>query len=213
MSFEDTSCKDADVAALADHATDARAIAAALVGFRTEPIAAVRERATVRVLGQVEAMGPVLVAPASGRPCVAYDIAFFHGRVVHRERSTALFAIVDPAGDRAVVDPTHAEVRIVDRTATIRIDAELSPELVAIAVARDAEWERAEEVVITPGDTMVVVAAGMMELDRDDDRRIGSYRGLAPTRLRLGGTPEYPVMLSTHPHDIAESRRQLETRW
>lgn len=53
----------------------------------------------------------------------------------------------------------------------------------------------------------------MVELDRDDDSRIGHYRGPAPTRLRLGGTVEYPVILSTHPDDVAESRRQLDSRW
>jgi len=201
---------------LIDHDAEGDLVAAALEGFKTVPLAAVRMRATVRVLAQVEATATPLVAPVSGATCALYDIAFLHaafrGVALYRALSTAPFTIVDASGDRAVVDPAYAQLRVKRRGASIRREDELGAELQTLS-ARAGTWVRAKVIVIAPGDHVVVVGAAMEELDRDDDRRIGSYRGLAPTRLRLGGTEQYPIMISTHPRDLDASRAHLESRW
>ena len=69
------------------------------------------------------------------------------------------------------------------------------------------------EIAILPGQEIVVIGAVMVELDRDDDSRIASYRGLAPTRIVIGGTAEYPVMISGDLDDIIASKAQLSWRW
>lgn len=176
-------------------------------------IAAAREGEQVRLVGAVLDQPEHLIAPITGRRCVA-----FHA--VIESASQELGEVWSPyAQERAAVDfaITDGSGRAIVEAATTRFDWESSRrggatndlppsarellarqhfELHARPLPKKLRYvERALEI----GTEVAVVGWPVREPDRDAPAHVTGYREGPPTRLRFTGTPTAPVFVSDDP--------------
>lgn len=173
------------------------------------PIAELPEGVMGRVIGHARTLDGTLIAPLSGRPCVAYEIVLSENtrnshRDLAREARGVPFVLEDDGG-RAVIDPAGAEYALdLDRRAAGGGEATTRPELAAMferlglpATLGTRRTISLREGVIEPGERVAVL--GVAAREPDPTAVPAGYRGDAPTRLRLAGSPRYPLVISDHP--------------
>lgn len=134
-----------------------------------------REGQRAKLVGIVEA-AETIVAPLTGRPCVAWTVRAIglgaEPAAVGRARRSAAgdFIVRDADGGRVIVRGERAQVVLVD-------GAPISAARVAGAVQRES--------ILVQGDAVIVVGMVRRELDPGGE---AMYRE-APTRLVLDGIP------------------------
>jgi hypothetical protein len=162
-----------------------------------------REGAVVRVVGRVLDQDPMLVAPVSGRRCVAYDfeLRYGNGELITAGSASVPF-ILDDEGARAV---TSAACRVL--ALRRRLDERSRPEELPVAFAAwleenhaSDEWrlERAlrwRESRVEPGDRVAVVGVARREIAQQGQ---GGYRD-APTLLMLDDADDAPLSIGDDP--------------
>jgi hypothetical protein len=137
------------------------------------PVATVgqlREGVRVRVDGVVEAPGPLVASPYSGRACVAWTVRLVARDAVHErlERfGAADFVLAGSDGERIAVRASQAEL-------VVAMGSPISVERVGAAAVR-------RESIVVPGDHVILVGTPRRE---PDPTGVGSYRE-PPTRLVL----------------------------
>jgi hypothetical protein len=183
----------------------------ALRGAKPMSIADAPEGAVVRLDGRV-LDGETLEAPLTGRRCVYYLAIveeFVAGstpdswRELAREARGVSFVIEDGTG-RAIVDPDGALVDVeIDRTASSGTFDEPTAAQAAFLARRDVKlsgWSagktlRYREGVFEIGEPIAVMCRPVREPDPGASREVG-YRDAPGTRLRVGGSARYPILLS-----------------
>jgi hypothetical protein len=199
---------------------DANPIRHALGEAKQVSIAEAPENAVVRIVGQV-VEGETLVAPLTGRRCVYYVATLEEyrssGRFGWNERVREIrgvqFAVDDGTG-RAIVDPTGALIDVdIDTTTRSGTFDDPTPMEVAFLERhglKGTDWIfnkklRYREGVFEVGEPITVMCQPVREPDPDAASRAAGYRDGSPTRLRVGGSAKYPILLSdardiTHAH-------------
>ena len=184
----------------------------ALRGAPRSAIAEVAEGAVVRVHGTVTA-GATIIAPLTGRSCVFYE-AVVEERVSNGKSSSwrqrvrevrGVPFVIDDGTGRTLVDPTNAEVDVhLDATLRSGFLDDPTPTEQAF-LQRHAQagqgWVfnkqlRYREGVIEVGERIAAMGRPVREPDPDAVGQVGGYRDALPTRVRLGGSPAHPIVLS-----------------
>jgi hypothetical protein len=166
----------------------------------------------VRVHGTVTA-GATVIAPLTGRSCVFYE-AVVEERVSNGKSSSwrqrvrevrGVPFVIDDGTGRTLVDPTHAEVDV-DLDESMRsgfLDDPTPTEMAFLERhAQDGQgWLfnkhlRYREGVIAVGERIAAMGRPVREPDPDAVGHAGGYRDERPTRVRLGGSPQHPIVLS-----------------
>jgi len=172
------------------------------------PIAELPEGVLGRVIGQARTLDGPLIAPLSGRRCPAHEIVLSENthnshRDLAGEARGVPFLLEDDSG-RAVIDPAGAEYALdLDRRAAGGSEHTTRPELAAmferLGLASTLGTQRMislREGVIEPGERVSVL--GVAAREPDPTAAPTGYRDDAPTRLRLAGSPRYPLVISDH---------------
>lgn len=173
------------------------------------PIAELPEGVIGRVTGHARILDGTLVAPLSGRRCVAYEIVLAENthnshREIAREARGVPFLLEDDSG-RAVIDPADAAYALdLDRRATGGGEDTTRPELAAMferlglpATLGTRRKIALREGVIEAGERVSVL--GVAAREPDPTAAPAGYRDAAPTRLRLAGSRRDPLVISDHP--------------
>jgi hypothetical protein len=170
----------------------------------------------VRITGQVAPIKS-LVAPFSGRACTYYEVRVDEVLVganavewIHEADGTP-FLLRDATGV-ALVDPLHARVAVtplVSYSATLdnpdaREAAFLAARNLAARGAFFNKTLRYTEIIIAPDAQVTVLGIPTQEIDPDAAARVADYRDLAPTRVRLSGRPEAPLLITDRPGRIPD---------
>ncbi|MDB4954836.1 MAG: hypothetical protein JWO36_2405 [Myxococcales bacterium] len=187
------------------HASRTRRV---LRSVRVTPIANLAEERLACIVGNVEVEAPLLTAPLSRRPCVAYDTSTWFSTEngvlaqVVNERQLVSFFVVDATG-RARVDAPSAALcnRPVVRP---RDTVELG--IRSAFFARSASFDararmrpdgRFEERVIEPGMTIRIAGSINLEpgaaLDAVHSERL--YRDANPVRATITGSSQFPLLV------------------
>lgn len=175
-------------------------------------IAALDENKYGRIRGKVMPLKDlgVLIAPVSGRSCVAYLLhveSVWYGQRQHwGERRAAPFIVVED-GHRAVVDPAHASLRIRYEQVAQRVgfsgctpyEQELLRRLgVPADPFASPPFYIFQEARLEPGH--VVTACGMGVREADPDAPPGTlYRGMPKSRLLISAGASSPVAIANDP--------------
>jgi len=156
-----------------------------------------------RVSGTVRAVGSTIVAPFSGRACVAFYVRV-EGQIGPRgssmrvklaEQGGILFAIEDASG-HAIVDPQHAKL-------VLKLDANAIVTETSAPANAFAERHRLVishgllhyyEGVIEVGEQVSVLGAGT----RVPDPEAPPYRGDPAMVFRLAGSADSPIEITGH---------------
>lgn len=180
--------------------------------LRTQPatrIAEMTDDMRGKVVGTARAVGELLEAPLSKRPCIAYAVTVLEhsrhsGGKIHETRC-ASFVLEDGSG-RALVDATDAHIAITGggnvQSGSLD-DPSMAAELFLQRHGRHA-YDGAitrrlyREAVVFDGDRIAVLGAGTREPD-PDAQPTAEYRGDQPTRLRLTSSPKHPLVISDDP--------------
>jgi hypothetical protein len=178
-------------------------------------IGALAEGAPARIIGAVVA-DETLRAPFTGRPCVAYvaevDEYVSRGKS-HRWESRIhevrhLPFVVDDGTGRALVDPGQAKLLVEIDTTTRSGAFDDATEVERAFLDRHGMnskgWFfnrrlRYREGVIEPGERVAVLGRGVREPDPDAVASVTGYRDALPTRVRMSGSPEHPLLVSDQP--------------
>lgn len=159
----------------------------------------------VAIVGTVADAMP-LTAPASQRPCVAFDAVLNRavggdqlGRVLRASR----FTVEDGSGSISV-DARGAYVRVVhDRHFEGGPACDAMHDYLALRLQPEPDGSRpamfADEGVIAAGDRVLVI--GVVEAASADADEVG-YRLSADVRLRITGGGKRPTMVSNVPADV-----------
>jgi len=199
--------------------SDTARIQRALRGAPRVSIAEAPEGEVVRLQGRVVA-GETLEAPLTGRRCVYYfaiveEESGGDWRERAREYDGVPFAIDDGSG-RAIVDPANARVDVdLDRASRSGTFDEPTPRETAFLERhglRGTGWIfnknlRYREGVFEVGEPIAILCQPVREPDPDAAARVGGYRNAAPTRLRIGGSADHPILLSDS-RDVTQARRR-----
>lgn len=187
----------------------------ALRRTRVLPIRAVRDGQVARINGRVRCLGVPLVAPLSGRPCVAYRVRVLRGtwfRVVDAAAATEF--LVDDGTGRARVGAGQ-ELVIYSRrrhtlspqdapgTAIRQLLDEHGVDYEGVFAGRDMTCE---EVAVAPDAMVTVRALARWEPDPEPGGVAASYRE-APRRLVLLPTDDDKVLVSDDPETVAAQGR------
>lgn len=184
----------------------ARRARAALAAVRAQPIGKVTGGAPAKIIGTARPAGEPLVAPLSGRECVAWHVKVeSHGtrnqvRTIIEDRDFCDFVLEDESG-RALVKPLTSRFAVEsDETYTLGEDA--APELTAflekhgekatfLGVSRGLVFH---EGVVAVDEEVAVLGMGRWETDPEPsaDR---DYRE-RPRRLVMEDEAELPLTLS-----------------
>ena len=162
-----------------------------------------REGAVVRVVGRVTAGGELLIAPVSGRPCVAYE---FEVRPKGEERiggdcSSRPFGL-DDEGTRAATS-SACRVMALRRRIEERGTGDDVPAPLAAWLEENHssdEWRSMRKLTwwesrVEPGDTVAVVGVARRQIDPDGE---AGYRD-APTVLMLDDADDAPLSVGDDP--------------
>lgn len=173
------------------------------------PVAELPEGVIGRVTGQARTLDGTLIAPLSGRRCLAYEITLHENthnshRALAREARGIPFVLEDGSG-HAVIDPAGAEYALdMDHTAAGGTTTTIRPELAAMferlglpATLGTRSKIALCEGVIEAGERVSVL--GIATREPDPTAAPTGYRDDAPTRLRLAGSRRYPLVISDHP--------------
>jgi hypothetical protein len=177
-------------------------------------IGSVPENTFARIRGKVMPFRDlgVLIAPVSGRSCVSYLVhveGVYWGHRQHwGERRAAPFILVED-GQRAVIDPTYACLRVryvhVGTRVGIAGCSQAEQDLLRrLGVPPDTVLDRSvpqfifQEARIEPGNIVTACGSGIREPDPQAEPG-ALYRGEPKTRLLLSGTPNVPIAVSTDP--------------
>jgi hypothetical protein len=181
-------------------------------------IAELREGRTGRVVGKV-GDGETLQAPFTQRSCVFYEATVEElrssgktgsWRQVVREARGVPFVLDDGTG-RAIIDPNGARVDVdidmTTRSGTFDDATPVEEQFLTRHGLRSTGWMfnkslRYREGVIEIGETIAVMGQGVRVPDPDAVGKVGGYRSGPPTRLRLGGSPRHPILLSDAPDTL-----------
>jgi len=204
--------------------SDTATIRRALRKARHTSIAEAPEGSVVRIDGVI-AEGATLIAPLTGRACVFYlatiEEYVSNGRSGSwrervREHRGVPFAVEDGTG-RALVDPTDALVDVdIDTTSksgTLDDPTDTEAAFLQRHGQKGAGWIfnkrlRYREGVFQIGERIAVMCQPVREPDPEAAARAAAgYRDPAPTRLRIGGSPAHPILLSDA-RDLTEPRRR-----
>jgi hypothetical protein len=176
-------------------------------------IGAFPEGSPGRIVGAV-APGETIEAPLSGRRCVYFEVIVEekaggknkHWRRRVREATGIPFVVSDGTG-RAIIDPAHARIALEDDAhsrsgvfdaATAREEAFLARHGVESRGWLLAKTLRYQEAVIEVDEQVAVAGLAVREPDPDAGAGEG-YRGAPPTRIRMNGTPAFPLLVSDQP--------------
>ena len=163
--------------------------------------------APVTLRGEVRAIGELLHAPLSGTPCVAQrSTARVRGNLAHRTgRNRAIlgdhvgFSMVDfalrAADCEVIVSGPWAELELRPRAVRASDDARLEAFLESHQVYRPASRATFEEIVIVPGQTIIVHGIARFEISGSAAGERG-FRD-APTQIRIVGDEQHPLTIST----------------
>jgi hypothetical protein len=188
--------------------SDAAKIRRALRDARPVSIAEAPEGEVVRLDGRVME-GETVEAPLTGRRCVYY-VAVVEEEISDswHERATesggVCFTIDDGTG-RAIVDPAGARIDIdLDRgTASGTLDDPTAKERAFLERHRleATGWVfnkklRYREGVFEVGEPIAIMCRPVREPEPAVSSREAGYRDAPPTRLRIGGSSRYPILLS-----------------
>jgi hypothetical protein len=194
----------------------------ALTKARRASIADAPEGEAVRLDGRVVG-GETLIAPLTGRRCVFYVAIVEEGPIklgddwaeVARETSGVQF-MVDDGTDRLIIDPAQAQIDVVLDSITYSGPLDDPTTVEAALLERHGQkpsgWLfnrnlRYREGVFEIGEPISVMCCPIREADPDAaSRTAAGYRDPAPTRLRGGGSPKQPILLSDAP-DVTGARR------
>ena len=157
-----------------------------------------------RVTGMVRPLDKQLIeAPLSGRLCVYYDISIEPQtgegttlRVLASEQDAIPF-VLEAGGQRAVVDPAHAQISAgFDCVVSSKEPTPRSLALLARYRWRGDGLVMCREAILEADEMITVVGAGVREADPDATTAAGLYRDGRQTRLRLTGAAKYPLLIS-----------------
>ncbi len=181
----------------------------------TKRIAELGDNDLGKVVGRTRGLGEILEAPLTGRRCL-YFIAVVEERqdaseIAHwetalREARGVTFMLEDDSG-RALIDATDARIALdFDGRGQSGTFDDPTPTEKAFLDRHGEQSEgwlrnrnmRYREAVIEEGQTIAVLGAGTREPD-PDGRPTATYRGDAPTRLRLTSSRKYPLVISDDP--------------
>jgi hypothetical protein len=201
------------VGAVAMYFREGARIRRALRAAPRRKIAEAAEGAVVRIDGQAIAHGETLIAPLTGRTCVFYEalIEEFvsqgksgNWRVRVREVRGVPFVVDDGTG-RAIVDPRIARVDVkIDATTRSGTFDAPTPIEEAFLHRHGMSGQgmifnkrlRYREGAIEVGEPVAVMGNPVREPDTDAAARARGYREGPPERLRLGGSPDHPILIS-----------------
>src|SRR5262245_21217315 len=160
-----------------------------------------------KVVGRARAVGDLVDAPISGRPCIAFaeNVVVHGGNTSKTFRVTggAPFMLEDDSG-RALVDPAKARISL--ETANSVQAGTLDDPIPSAAALLERHGQRLgsfrevfyREAVIVDGDRLAVLGAGTREPDPDAPPA-ESYRGDPKTRLRLTSSKKHPLVITDDP--------------
>lgn len=183
-------------------------------------IAEAPEGEVVRIDGRVTE-GEALEAPLTGRRCVYY-VAVVEEKgdagdwmELARESRGVRFMVEDGTG-RAIIDPEGARIDVdLDSTTQSGTTDDPTPREAAFLVRHRLKGAglffnrtlRYREGVFEIGEPIAVMCQPVREPDPDAASRTAGYRDLPPTRLRVGGSPAHPILLSDS-RDVTLNRRR-----
>ncbi|HVV83013.1 MAG TPA: GIDE domain-containing protein [Kofleriaceae bacterium] len=184
-------------------------------------IAALPEGESARVVGTVVGEA-TLIAPLTGRRCVAY-VAQVEQRVstgkttywkgLIDEVRHHPFTIDDGTG-KAIIDPGQAKLLIemdsTSRSGTFDDATPAESEFLARHQIDSKGWFlnkslRYLEGVIEPGERVAVLGRAVREPDPEAARDATGYRDALPTRVRIGGSKDQPILVSDR-KDLTRAR-------
>lgn len=190
--------------------------------LRTAPqvrIADFPDRAPAKISGTLQYEAQPLTSPLTGRSCAHYEavVQELRSRGKHRSWVTIIrdvasvpFRVVDGSGT-AIVDPTGARIAVVidAHTKSGTFDpATPMEEAFLNKHGRDSKgWFfnktlRFREGVLAQGEQVAVLGHGTKEPDPEGVARADAYRSLPPMRVRLGGSPSFPILISDDPSTL-----------
>ena len=195
------------IAVTAAHFTGDQRIRRSLRKSAAKRIQELADDELAKVVGRARAVGELIDAPVTGRPCIAYAVnVVVHGHNTSRtfrDTGGAPFMLEDDSG-RALVDPTAARISLegANRVHAGTLDAP-TPSAVALLERHGQRLGGFREVfyreaVIVDGDNLAVLGAGTREPD-PDAAPAESYRGDPKTRLRLTSSKKHPLVISDDP--------------
>jgi hypothetical protein len=173
------------------------------------PIAEVEEDRVARIVGIVRAVGPTIVSPLLGKPCVCFVVVArkndsVNDGVIARQMDAVPFVIEDSSG-HALVVATEAQLAItmwhVAANQPVRALDEPARALVRDAGLGDTTRVDVEEGVIAVGDRIAVLGSGTREPDPDAAGE-ADYRSAGGTRLCLTSSRKYPLVISNQPDTL-----------
>jgi hypothetical protein len=191
--------------------------------LRRTPVSKVRdvaESTSARIVGRVAEFDPPIRGPLSGRTCVYYEAVVEEyrssgksgsWREIIKERRGVPF-IVDDGTGRAIVDPTHVKLDLhadqKSKSGTLDDATPVEEEFLARHGKKSSGWVfnkklRYSEAAIEIGEQVTVLGRSLREPDPDGvGAGAGGYREGPPTRLRLAGVPDAPVLISDQPSNL-----------
>lgn len=170
-----------------------------------EGTAAIADRELVTLTGTVHALGEPLVAPLSGKSCVAYEAS---ARVAYAQldatgsnedvleaRAMQPFALLLASGERVLVDGDRAELAARPAPVIPRVIEHERDFLAARDIdARYLQSTRFEEAIVEPGARVRVQGMAIVESDDSATTETG-YRDMAPRRVRVVAHANHPLTI------------------
>ena len=160
-----------------------------------------REGEQVKVTGIVQALDDMLVAPLSGRPCVAYRSRVWGATQIRPEAAGETmqlrpFVIDRGAAESVIVDSEHALFSL----PYVTLGLEDRDRQLSFLARHGMQRQRARfsEVALEVG--MTITIAGTLVLSPVDEPPLDElgFRDLPPPVLQLGGSRERPLVILVH---------------
>jgi hypothetical protein len=179
------------------------------------PIGELPENTHGRIVGRARAVDKTLTSPLTGRTCLYYVVRVLEAKgrsrmtVFHeilREADGVPFLIEDDTG-RALIDPRDSQITLDGDRATESGNFDDATPVEQALLKRHGKDSKGwvfnkllsyEESVIEVGETVAVLGSGIREPDPDATPN-ATYRGDAPTRLRLTSSAKHPLVISDLP--------------
>ncbi len=157
---------------------------ATLKSSRATPIAKCATGDRVKLVGTVVAAGDPLFAPATRRPCVAYELRVALGSAVYHDRASTMFELELDDGTRALVEGdgttaswlTRAKEAEGKRGLPLELCAKMHAEGHTISALESGPFAY-EEAIVEPGDRVAVV--GVVHQEPYRGAAMGDYRSTA----------------------------------